>query len=204
MTKDFWNDRYGQTAFAYGTEPNLFLATQLSKLKPGRILFPAEGEGRNAVFAAKTGWQVAAFDQSESGKQKAERLAQENGVSIDYRAGEFQSIAYPSEEFDVIALIYAHFPADVKSQYHRQLSKYLKKGGIVIFEAFGKQHLPYVTQNPKVGGPRDIDMLFSTAELQADFSDYEIRELAETEIMLEEGIFHNGLGSVVRFVGRKK
>ena len=72
--KEFWNERYRQNEFAYGEEPNEFLKEQLAKLQPGSILFPAEGEGRNAVYAAQSGWQVSAFDISEEGKKKAERL----------------------------------------------------------------------------------------------------------------------------------
>ncbi len=201
--KDFWNDRYDQPEYAYGIDPNLFLTEELLKLKPGNILFPAEGEGRNAVFAAKNGWQVSAFDQSEAGKKKAESLARKNGVTINYQVGEFKTLAYQPNQFDAIALIYAHFPAETKSEYHRQLDRYLKKGGIVIFEAFSKKHLAYNSVNPKIGGPKDIDMLFSMEELKADFTHYEILELNETEVSLREGLFHNGTGSVIRLVGRK-
>jgi hypothetical protein len=48
-----WNERYSNEAFAYGEEPNNYLKEKLIKLPVGSILFPAEGEGRNAVFAAK-------------------------------------------------------------------------------------------------------------------------------------------------------
>ena len=44
-----WNERYRKEEFAYGEEPNNYLKEQLSKLPVGTILFPAEGEGRNAV-----------------------------------------------------------------------------------------------------------------------------------------------------------
>jgi hypothetical protein len=47
----------------------------LIKLPIGSILFPAEGEGRNAVFAAKLGWAVSAFDISNEGKNKGIKLA---------------------------------------------------------------------------------------------------------------------------------
>ncbi len=43
----------------------------LNHLTVGRILLPAEGEGRNAVFAAKLGWDVTAFDFSASAMKKA-------------------------------------------------------------------------------------------------------------------------------------
>jgi hypothetical protein len=58
--------------------------------------------------------------------------------------------------------------------------------------------------NEAVGGPKDIDMLFSLEEIKSDFLNYEIIELSEQEIELKEGLFHNGTGSVIRFLGRKK
>jgi len=199
-----WNDRYSKDEFAYGEEPNNYLKENLEKLKVGTILFPAEGEGRNAVFAARLGWTVSAFDISEEGKKKALRLAATNKVTIDYQVGELQALNYNPEQFDVIALIYAHFPAGIKSSYHKTLDKYLRKNGVIIFEAFSKRHIDYNSANEKIGGPTDIAMLFSIEELRSDFANYEIIELTEKEIELSEGLYHNGKGSVIRFVGRKK
>jgi 2-polyprenyl-3-methyl-5-hydroxy-6-metoxy-1,4-benzoquinol methylase len=199
-----WNERYRKDEFAYGEQPNNYLKEQLEKLAVGKILFPAEGEGRNAVFAAKLGWTVSAFDISVEGKNKAIRLAETNKVTIEYRVGELQTLNYKTEQFDVIALIYAHFPADIKSAYHKTLNNYLRKGGLIIFEAFSKRHIDYIAKNEKVGGPKDIAQLFSIDEIKSDFANYEIIELVEKEIELSEGLFHNGKGSVIRFVGRKK
>jgi SAM-dependent methyltransferase len=202
--KERWEERYRADTFAYGEAPNNYLKEQLEHLKPGSILFPAEGEGRNAVFAARLGWTVSAFDISAEGWKKALRLAEAQQVQLDYQVGELAALAYSPEQFDAMALIYAHFPANIKSQYHQTLAQYVRKGGVLIFEAFSKKHLEYVTRDERVGGPKDIGQLFSIAELQADFSDFDFRELIETEIELNEGLFHNGLGSVIRAVGVKK
>ena len=201
---DRWNERYSKEEFAYGIQPNNYLKEQLEKLKAGTILFPAEGEGRNAVFAARLGWIVSAFDISVEGKNKALQLAETNKVNIDYHIGELDTLKFQSGQFDVIALIYAHFPAGIKSSCHIALDKYLRKNGLIIFEAFSKNHIDYIAKNEKVGGPKDIAMLFSIEELKSDFENYEIIELVEKEIELNEGLFHNGKGSVIRFVGRKK
>ena len=201
---DRWNDRYSSEEFAYGTAPNKYLKEQLEKFKTGSILFPAEGEGRNAVFAAQLGWKVSAFDISAEGKNKALKLAEAKNVVIDYQVGELETLNYQAEQFDVIALIYAHFPAAIKSSIHQTLETYLRKDGYIIFEAFSKKHLEYLAINDKVGGPKDIESLFSIEEIQSDFPDYEIIQLEEKEIELNEGLFHNGKGSVIRFVGKKK
>lgn len=199
-----WNERYREKEYAYGTEPNEFLKEQLQQLQPGTILFGAEGEGRNAVHAAKLGWNVHAFDISMEGRKKAWELAKANQVSLHYQVGELPNLDYTNGQFDAIALIYAHFPPDIRSEYHKLLDTKLKNGGTVLLEAFGKNHLDYRNRNPKIGGPSHLDLLFSTDELQSDFKDYAILELVEKEVELREGRYHNGKGSVIRFVGRKK
>lgn len=199
-----WDTRYANNEYAFGKQPNLYFKEQLLRLNAGNILLPAEGEGRNAVFAAQLGWTVSAFDISTEGKNKAQQLATANNVAVDYQIGELAQLNYRAEQFDVIALIYAHFPATIKSEYHKLLNQYLRKGGTVIFEAFSKKHIEYRVKNEKVGGPKDLESLFSMEELQSDFKNYEILELAEMEIELSEGLYHNGKGSVIRFTGRKK
>lgn len=201
---DRWNERYSNEAYAYGLEPNDFLKQELEKISPAKILFPAEGEGRNALFAASLGWEVSAFDIAQEGKNKAMKLSQERGLSIDYQVGNLTELNYTPAQFDAIALVYAHFPAAIKSELHKALSNLLKPGGIIIFEAFSKSHLDYIAKNEKVGGPKELDMLFSIEEIQNDFSNYEVILLEEKVIELQEGLFHNGTGSVIRFVGRKK
>src|SRR4029078_7791808 len=104
---DRWNNRYSNDEYAYGEAPNNFLKEQLEKLDAGTILFPAEGEGRNAVFAATLGWTVSAFDISAEGRNKALRLAQMNNVTIDYQVSELEALNFTIEQFDAIALIYA-------------------------------------------------------------------------------------------------
>jgi len=201
---DRWNERYSQEAFAYGTEPNQYFRNQIDKLPVGAILFPAEGEGRNAVYAAKLGWKVSAFDISSEGKNKALKLAADSNVSIDYQVGELQQLNYQQEQFDAIALIYAHFPPSIKSAIHQSLGKLLRKGGVIIFEAFSKKHLDYVTKDERVGGPKDADTLFSLEEIKHDFPNYSFVEIEETEIELSEGLFHNGKGSVIHFLAVKQ
>lgn len=202
--KKFWDDRYGEADSAYGEAPNRFFKEQLDKLRPGKILLPAEGAGRNAIFAAQSDWQVDAFDISETGKEKAESLADKAGVQIHYQINDLNQVSYPTQSFDCLALIFAHFPAKVKSSYHQILNGYVKKGGVVIFEAFSKLHLALLEKNPAVGGPKNMDMLFSREELVADFSQYDIDMLEEKIVTLNEGQYHQGESAVIRLVATKK
>lgn len=201
--KNKWNQRYEGEAYAYGKAPNLFFKEWLLQFNPGSILMPADGEGRNGVFAAMQGWEVTSLDLSVEGRTKALQLAAENHVALEYIVGDLEQLHFEPASFDAIALIYAHFAADRKSLFHRKLDQALKPGGILIIEAFSKKHLVLNSLDPAVGGPKDIDMLLSKEEVLADFENYEAMLMAEEEIYLNEGAHHVGKGAVVRFVGRK-
>jgi len=52
--------------------------------------------------------------------------------------GSLEELKFEEGQFDAIALIYAHFPAKIKSEYHKQFDRFLKKKGTLIFESFSK------------------------------------------------------------------
>ncbi|WP_187270136.1 class I SAM-dependent methyltransferase [Pontibacter qinzhouensis] len=197
--EDFWNDRYSQQQMVYGAEPNAFFREQLQHLTPGKLLLPAEGEGRNAVYAALKGWQVTAFDFSDAGHQKALALAEQRGISITYQVTDAAQYTCEPESLDAVALIYAHFPPALRQQLHHNIVCWLKPGGSVILEAFHPNQLGYSS-----GGPKDKSMLYTAGMLQADFSPLTIQQLEEVEIQLNEGAYHSGAGYVTRMVAQKQ
>ncbi len=75
----------------------------------------------------------------------------------------------------------------------------LKPEGKILFEAFSKEQLNYTS-----GGPKDVDMLFSEEEVRNEFPGISFDRLSTEKIVLDEGLFHQGEGVVVRFVGTKK
>jgi len=107
-------------------------------------------------------------------------LANENKVKINYIVSDFSNLTYQDEFFDAIAFIFTHFPGEQKAGYFNQLKNYLKPGGLVIFEALSKNHIKY-QQNSGVGGPGDINMLYSIEEIETFFSDFSISEISESE-----------------------
>ena len=197
--KEFWNQRYGEAAYAYGKSPNAFLREQLKGIRPGKALFPAEGEGRNAVFAASMGWEIRAFDYSEAGRLKAEALAIEKGVKINYEICEIEQFPFPEAAFDMIGLFFAHLPPPTRQWLHRQAVRSLKPGGQAILEAFSKQQLGLPS-----GGPKREDLLFSIPELEEDFAGLDIHLLEETKTILSEGPYHTGPARVIRLLGVRR
>lgn len=195
--KEFWNERFGQEEYIYGTSPNIFFAEELKKLSPGKLLLPAEGEGRNAVHAALLGWNVTAFDYSEEGKQKAMKLAKDQSIKINYElknASEFHA----NETYDAIALIYAHFAGEERKQLFVEIEKSLSQGGWLIMEVFSKTQL-----GNQSGGPKSLDLLYHKDEIRQLLPGLSFTLLEETKTELSEGPFHLGEAEVVRAVARK-
>ena len=205
--KDFWNEKFDTEEYIYGVTANAYLKEQLAKIESkGKLLLPAEGEGRNAVYAAQQGWDVYAFDVSDKGRDKALQLAADNNVSIDYKLGNFlEDYTYPDNYFGAVGLIYSHFTDELRHDFHRAIAKMVKPGGYVIMEAFCKQHLQHKKENPdNTSGPGELELLISKEELLDEFQGFEMIQLEELLTDLNAGIKHGGTGYVVRMVARKK
>ena len=202
LMKAFWEARYAQKEYAYGTTPNQYFKSILDTLSPGKILLAAEGEGRNAVYAATKGWEVVAYDWSENAATKARHLAAQHQVKIDYRLASLEDLVFEPHSFDVLGLIYVHYPDAVREANHQKLNQFLKPGGHIILEAFSKSHLAFSEKNSAVGGPKQLSQLYDM-ELAQDFLDVSPMQLEAREINLAEGVYHLGQAHVIRFHGIK-
>jgi len=201
---NFWNDRYAAPGYKYGTEPNAFLREQALRLPPaGRVLVPGDGEGRNSVWLAAQGHQVLAVDYAEAGLAKARALAAERGPDVATRlATQWADLADwqpPEAAFDAVVLTYVHLPSNIRAAAHARLAQALKPGGWLVLEAFHPDHL-----GRSSFGPKDVDMLYTWAQLRTDFSPTLTEVLGwEGEVTLAEGPGHQGAGWVTRWVGRR-
>ena len=197
--KNFWDERYSGTDYTYGTEPNLFFKDQLDKIIPqGKLLLPGEGEGRNAVYAAKLGWKVDAFDQSQVAKSKANKLAKENNVSINYETIDLEEFKPKTNYYDCAAIIFVHLPLDIRSEFYKKVVDSIKPAGKIILELFSTDQL-----GKNSGGPQNLEMLSTIADIKNNFDKLRPLILKEENIYLDEGDKHSGEASVIRFVGEK-
>ena len=58
MSKEMWDQRYAESEYVYGTSPNEFYKLELDNLSPGKILLPAEGEGRHRIILMQLHWSL--------------------------------------------------------------------------------------------------------------------------------------------------
>ena len=198
MSKDFWNSRYSDQEFAYGTDPNEFLKEKIEMLKTGKALFLGEGEGRNAVYASKIGWEVDAVDFSSSAKAKAIKLAEVNKVTINYEVSDLNDYTFKENYYDLVVMIFVHLPLDLRRKVFNKSIQSLNQNGKIIIEAFGKDQI-----NNASGGPRSLDLLYSEKDILDLVNDLNTIFLESKTINLEEGEYHKGKADVVRYVGVK-
>jgi 2-polyprenyl-3-methyl-5-hydroxy-6-metoxy-1,4-benzoquinol methylase len=197
---DFWEQRYREGGYAYGEKPNVFFKRVLDKLEPGKILLPAEGEGRNAIYAAVNGWYVDAYDFSEKAIENAKDFAKQHKVNINYSHRSHSDLDQYQQSYDAIAVIYAHLPNDIRQQFHHRLLALLKPGGYLIMEAFNTKQLDNTS-----GGPPDIKMLYELDHIREDFeSSCELEVIENVRESLDEGKYHVGPADFIRLLAIKK
>lgn len=135
-----YDERYQEEEYYWGLNPN-HLCYELMKLKPPtrpyRVLEIGCGEGKDAVFLARCGYLVTAFDESQAGIDKAVLLAEKNGVhvdffkanALDYRIEEMYDIIYSSGFFD-------YLPDKIKVEFTCMLKEHTVVGGLNVINAF--------------------------------------------------------------------
>jgi len=199
--KEFWNERYTGSEFAYGKKPNEFLVAEYHRIKPGRVLCLAEGEGRNASFLASKGFIVTAVDQSKQGLEKTIALGKEIGVEITIIEADLENFEIAPSYWDGIVSISAHLPPLIRKKVHRQVVSGIKPGGVLILEAYTEKHL----EMPGIGGPpaNQKEMFMSLSELEIELAGLDFVIAKETERNFNEGQYHQGLSAIVQVVAER-
>jgi SAM-dependent methyltransferase len=198
MDASFWDQRYSRDDFVYGTEPNGFLVASAAAIPPGPVLCLAEGEGRNAVWLAARGYDVTAVDQSVVALAKAQRMATDRGVAIKTVVADLGCYPIVSGAWSGIVSFWAHVPAALRRSVHSQAVQGLKPGGMFILEAYTPAQLAFGT-----GGPRNLDLLMTAAQLREELAGLGFQILRELERDVCEGTKHTGRAAVVQVVARK-
>ncbi|MBD3616581.1 MAG: class I SAM-dependent methyltransferase [Gracilimonas sp.] len=196
--KDFWNERYSEQEFVYGTEPNNFFKEHIENLESRTIILPAEGEGRNAIYAASKGWDVTAVDYSEQGKKKALKLAEQKGVNIKYDLSDLADYDFGQNKYDAAAFIYVHLPRSIIKDVYSHVISSVKPGGKIIVEVYSVNQL-----GRNSGGPKDKRVLYTEEKLRDLLSGTDIKWMDEVEVTLNEGMHHVGKAMVFRAIAEK-
>jgi SAM-dependent methyltransferase len=194
-----WDERYAQPGYAYGTEPNEFLAVAAARIPAGPVLSLGEGEGRNAAYLAGLGHRVVAVDQSEVGLAKARRLAAERGLTVETVCADLATFPIEPGAWAGVVSIFCHLPRRIRVPLYATIVRALRPGGVLVLEAYTPQQLARGT-----GGPRDPDMLVSLDDLTRELAGLEFVHARELEREVREGMYHTGVASVVQVIAAQR
>jgi SAM-dependent methyltransferase len=195
-----WETRYSAPGYAFGQEPNYFVAASKHLLpKSGKALAVADGEGRNGVWLAEQGLDVVSLDFSPSAQAKAATLARARGVTMTIERGDVHDWVYPEAAFDVVCEVFTQFstPSE-RARKWAGMKKTLKPGGLLILIGYTPRQLQYGT-----GGPKEVDQLYTRSLLEETFGGFRSLAIAEEELEMHEGASHAGLSAVIHLTAWK-
>lgn len=159
MDSNDWNARYAGSDLVWSAEPNRFVAEVVGGWPPGRAIDLACGEGRNAIWMAKQGWAATGVDFSDVAIDKARRLAESAGATVDFVCADATSYA-PQGRFDLVLFCYLQIPhAEIGRALERAVAA-LEPGGRLLFVAHALDNLAN-----GVGGPQSPDVLYTPAQV---------------------------------------
>ena len=165
--RSVWDSFYKNKNFIFGKDPVSFLKDNIHLIPKGKAFVPAMGEGRNAIYLAKKGFEVDGNDLSEIAIDKALNEARAQKVVINTKVGDLNQYKYPTEYYDFVL---------VSLFYQRNLApnfkKTLKKGGYIMLFLRRKGEKPL-----KDIGPDDFAV--KPEELKEDFKEFEIKVYKE-------------------------
>ena len=198
----FWNERFDKQEFIFGKEPNEYLVEQASHyLKPNfSVLCIADGEGRNGVWLAKQGMRVTGFDVSDIALAKANQLATDSEVNIQYSLCDTDGFDWRANAYDAVVGIFIQFAdPEMRARIFQQVHQTLKSGGLFILQGYTPKQLEY-----KTGGPSLIEHLYTEEMIRELSQDFEVLELQCYEKELSEGARHTGMSALLGMVAKKR
>ncbi|MEZ5266549.1 MAG: methyltransferase domain-containing protein [Acidimicrobiales bacterium] len=198
---NLWDERYRTEEYVFGTEPNDFLRDNVARLQLGPVCCIGDGEGRNGVFLARSGFEVTSVDLSSVGLAKAAQLAAAHGVGLTTIAAnlaEWVRTPAAAGPWSSVVSIFCHLPSAVRAIVYPALIEAMAPGGTFLLEAYRPEQIGRGT-----GGPGDPDLLLTAELARRELAGLQFEHLEELERDVSEGSLHTGTALVVQVLARK-
>jgi len=184
FAREDWNARYAAAELLWTAEPNRRFASEVEDLEPGRALDLACGEGRNAVWLAERGWRTTGVDFSDVALAKAERLAANRGVEVEWVLADVLEHEPERGAFELVAVLYLQLPHEQLAEVLHTSVGALAPGGTLVVLGHDTTNLTHGH-----GGPRDASVLFTPEDVvpQLERLVVERAEKVPRTVPLEDG-----------------
>ena len=156
--EDFWDDRYGSEDRIWSGQPNAQLVDRVTAMAPGRALEVGAGEGADAIWLARRGWEVTAFDVSQVALDKAAAHAVAAGVGdrIAWQRVDLSTWVGERSAYDLVSAQFMYLAQPALATLYRQLGAAVAPGGTLLLvghhpvdERHGHHDVPDVRWTPE-------------------------------------------------------
>ena len=196
--QEFWNEKFSRDGYLYGTNPNEFIKSSYDNFKKSqKVLCLGEGEGRNAIFLAKKGYEVEAIDASDVGLNKLLEQSKLENIEIKTTCMDI-NMWLPDKKYGAILFTFMHLRIEELKCLLEKVEEALKEKGFLVVEVFSKNQI-----EKNSGGPKDLDLLYSVDDFKDNIKNLKIHKLEEINVFLDEGKGHQGEASVIRLIAQK-
>lgn len=169
-----YDKRYNTERYYWGLTPNRIcydIMKILPPVKSYRVLDIGCGEGKDAVFFAKCGYAVTAFDVSEQGIEKAKRLAEHNKTEVSFFKADIFDYR-PDTEYDIIfSSGVLHFlPLNERKEFCDSLKSHTSDIGVNALNVFVQK--PFISRAPDSTRDEDLRHPWLSGELFGYYHDW--------------------------------
>lgn len=195
-----WEEQFAQEGYLFGTEPVPFLLKHDALFQAGQsVLSIAEGEGRNGVHLAKKGLDVTGVEFAPSAVAKAEKLARENDVTLQFIQSDLFGWDWPKDAFDITLGLFFQFvgPAE-RDVLWRKMRVAARPGGLIMIHGYTPKQLEFGT-----GGPPHVENMYTITDFDDVFAGCDVLVCEEYETEQRSGSAHVGMSALIDFVVRK-
>ncbi|MFJ4578722.1 class I SAM-dependent methyltransferase [Streptomyces echinatus] len=127
-----WDNRYADRQRLWSGRPNGALVAEVAGLTPGRVLDVGCGEGADAVWLARTGWEVTALDVSGVALERAAGHARDAGVTVNWVHAALTEAATAPASFDLVSAQYPALLRTPDAAAERALLGAVAPGGVLL------------------------------------------------------------------------
>ncbi|MGW5174730.1 class I SAM-dependent methyltransferase [Streptomyces sp. NPDC004082] len=130
--REEWDTRYAEREQLWSGRPNGALEAEVAGLTPGRALDIGCGEGADAVWLAREGWEVTAIEVSGVALERAARHARDAGVTVRWVHAALTEAALAPGSFDLVSAQYPALLRTPDAAAERALLAAVAPGGVLL------------------------------------------------------------------------
>ena len=148
---NIYDEIYQQQDYYWGFKPSATCYKVLEMMPPTKHLKLLDigcGEGRNAVFFARNGYDVTAFDLADTGVEKTRKLAEKLGVKVNVFKANINKYRL-TEKYDILFStgVLHYIPPELRTEIFENYKEYTEDNGIHMFSVFVRK--PFIAPAPE-------------------------------------------------------